>query len=412
MDTPELFPLKITPELFGGKLFWDCLLEIGLLSKCCPVCGKEVPVVSYQSKNFIPYTFCPTHKRRSCMSHGFFAKHNIDDPAKFVFFVGCYARRMSRVTTQFMGGFSDATMSKYRDIVEKTMIDVVDKAVETGDMLLGGDCKVVEVDEAYLVENKYGRGRVPTKKVWVVGLVEVDAPVVPLNNEKDVKAVQLDVARKEAERKRGLRRRKRKVPLGNCLDLPQCVQIRDKEGDDRELDKAATRFVVPSDDDDSVDIVQRLRMVNRMFKQAKDNHPRKALFFMVEDLSHVTLEAIINAHVKRGSMIFSDEWPGYNGLSRLGFRHFKICHKTHFSRFVLDGQNVIRVSTNHIERLWLELRKTTAYMTLERTRETLNIESYRQLRLFNKRDKTMSADFSVTFCKCQQTQHDKEKHSK
>ena len=153
-----------------------------------------------------------------------------------------------------------------------------------------------------------------------------------------------------------------------------------------ELENAETRFVVPSHKYDSVDIVQRLRRVNRMFKQAKNNHPRKALFFMVEDRSHVTLEAIINAHVKRGSMIFSDEWPGYNGLSRLGFRHFKICHKTHLSRLALDGQNVIRVSTNHIERLWLELRKTTAHMSLDRTRETLNIESYRQLPLYDKKD--------------------------
>ena len=61
MDTPQLFPLKITPELFGGKLFWDCLLDIGLLSKCCPVCGKEVPVVSYQSKiSFPTFSVRPT----------------------------------------------------------------------------------------------------------------------------------------------------------------------------------------------------------------------------------------------------------------------------------------------------------------------------------------------------------------
>ena len=105
MDKPKLFPMKITPEMFGGKLFWDSLLDIGLLSKCCPVCGLDVLVVSYKSKHHIPYTFCLTHKRRSCVSHGFFAKHKIDDPAKFVFFVGCYARRVSRVSVQTIGGF-------------------------------------------------------------------------------------------------------------------------------------------------------------------------------------------------------------------------------------------------------------------------------------------------------------------
>ena len=385
MDPPKLFPVKITPEMFGGKLFWDCLLDIGLLSRCCPVCGLEVPIVSYKSKNHIPYTFCPVHKRRSCMSHGFFAEHKIDDPAKFVFFVGCYARRMSRVSIQTIGGFSDETMAKYRDIVEKAMLNVVDNEVRNGQMLLGGDGKVVEIDEAYLVENKNGRGRVPTKKVWVVGLVEVDAPEVQLDNGKDIEAVRVESARKEEERKKRLRK-KRRIPLGNPLDLTQAVPVQDKKDGDDGADVGVTRFVVPSDDDDSVDIVQRLRKINRMFKQAKLNRPRKALFFMVEDRSHVTLEAIINAHVKRGSMVFTDEWPGYNGLSRLGFRHFKICHKTHFSRLVLEGRKVIRVSTNHIERLWLELRKTTAHMSLARTRETLNIESYRQLRLYDEND--------------------------
>ena len=262
------------------------------------------------------------------------------------------------MSVQTIGGFSDETMAKYRDIVESAMLNVVDNAVQHGDMLLGGDGNVVEIDEAYLVENKNGRGRVPTKKVWVVGLVEVDAPIVQLDNAKDIKAVEAECARKEEERKKRLRRKKRRVPLGNSLDLTPVVGVQDKDdNDDVDTDNCTTQLVVPSDDDDRVDIVQRLWKINRLFKQAKDNHPRKALFFMVDDRSHVTLEAIINAHVKQGSMVFTDEWPGYNGLRRLGFRHYKICHKTHFSRLVLEGQQVIRVSTNHIESLSLELGK-------------------------------------------------------
>ena len=45
---------------------------------------------------------------------------------------------------------------------------------------------------------------------------------------------------------------------------------------------------------------------------------------------------------------------------------------------------MIRVSTNHIERLRVEVRRTLAHMTVDKTKQSLNLESYRQLRLFDK----------------------------
>ena len=42
------------------------------------------------------------------------------------------------------------------------------------------------------------------------------------------------------------------------------------------------------------------------------------------------------------------------------------------------------MTTNHIERLWLELRETTAHMTLSASCMNLNVESYRQLLLWSK----------------------------
>ena len=50
----------------------------------------------------------------------------------------------------------------------------------------------------------------------------------------------------------------------------------------------------------------------------------------------------------------------------------------------MEGTKVIRVSTNHIERLWVEVRRTLAHMTVDKTKQSLNLESYRQLRLFDK----------------------------
>ena len=101
----NLLPMRITPETFGGKQFWSSLFDVGLLKKTCPLCGTgvEVPVVSFESKNNIPYTECPIHGRRSCVANGFFGEERIDDPAKFVFFVACVAKRMTKASIQALG---------------------------------------------------------------------------------------------------------------------------------------------------------------------------------------------------------------------------------------------------------------------------------------------------------------------
>ena len=100
----NLLPMRITPETFGGKQFWSGLFDVGLLKKTCPLCGTgvEVPVVSFESKNNIPYTKCPIHGR-SCVANGFFGMEMIAAPAKFVFFVACVAKRMSKASIQALG---------------------------------------------------------------------------------------------------------------------------------------------------------------------------------------------------------------------------------------------------------------------------------------------------------------------
>ena len=43
---------------------------------------------------------------------------------------------------------------------------------------------------------------------------------------------------------------------------------------------------------------------------------------------------------------------------------------------------MIRACTNHIERLWLEVRRTFAHMSTQRTLGLLNIETCRQLKFY------------------------------
>ena len=141
------FASRCTPESFGGKVFWDNLIRIGLIKKQCPVCNRDAEVVMYASKNYIPIAVCPVHGKRSCLGAGFFAQENIKEPASFINYVRMYTRRMHRSDIQFLGGFSNDTMVKFGDIVETAMIRTIDHMIQNGDFKLGGDGKVVEIDE-------------------------------------------------------------------------------------------------------------------------------------------------------------------------------------------------------------------------------------------------------------------------
>ena len=141
------FASRCTPESFGGKVFWENLIKIGLVKKQCPVCGVGAEVVMYESRNYIPIAVCPIHGKRSCLGAGFFAQENIREPASFINYVRMYSRRMHRSDIQFLGGFSNDPMVKFGDIVETAMIRTIDIMIQNGDFKLGGDGKVVEIDE-------------------------------------------------------------------------------------------------------------------------------------------------------------------------------------------------------------------------------------------------------------------------
>ena len=50
--------------------------------------------------------------------------------------------------------------------------------------------------------------------------------------------------------------------------------------------------------------------------------------------------------------------------------------------FEFEGNTVSRITTNHIERMWVELRKTVRSMRLDQFENYLNLESFRLLHLF------------------------------
>lgn len=117
----------------------------------------------------------------------------------------------------------------------------------------------------------------------------------------------------------------------------------------------------------------------------KKKGPRKLLLFLVDDRTKETLIPKIRDNTIEGSLVFSDEWKAYNCLSDLDFHHLTVCHKYRFRRYHFDGRVVTRVTTNHIERAWVEVRKTTEKMTPDDLEEFLHLESFRQLKLVHKK---------------------------
>ena len=180
MAEPIFKLAKPKPDDFGGKVFWENLIAVGLLKEECPVCHRPAEVAMYQSRNWVPHAKCTEHGERSCLTSGFFAELKIKEPAKFVKFAMMYASRMSYDNIQMMAGLADDMTSKFLHIIEDCMDETIVQGMQHGEMMLGGDGKVVEIDEKVLTINKYHRGRSAPKQITIFGRVEVDAPVHPV----------------------------------------------------------------------------------------------------------------------------------------------------------------------------------------------------------------------------------------
>ncbi|KAG0438303.1 hypothetical protein DMUE_3176 [Dictyocoela muelleri] len=74
--------------------------------------------------------------------------------------------------------------------------------------------------------------------------------------------------------------------------------------------------------------------------------PSKSFMVPVERRNATNLLPIISRVCKLGSIIHTDIWAAYDGLSLLGFRHHTVCHRRNFIN-PADGTH-----TQNIESLW------------------------------------------------------------
>ena len=71
---------------------------------------------------------------------------------------------------------------------------------------------------------------------------------------------------------------------------------------------------------------------------------------------------------------------------RNGYEHFVVVHKKRFVQYqFLPNQVVIKVTTNHIERIWVEMRKDLRWVKKEEVEQRLPEVPYRLFRLWSPR---------------------------
>lgn len=93
--------------------------------------------------------------------------------------------------------------------------------------------------------------------------------------------------------------------------------------------------------------VERSRLKNKI-----KNENKKVFFVPIECRNKANIDQIINKYVKKGTMIYTDCWKGYNNIKNIGYKHKTVSHKKHFK------DPITGVHTNTIEGTWSSLKQS------------------------------------------------------
>ena len=171
-------------------------------------------------------------------------------------------------------------MTKYQRIVVRTMVKTIDDLVQDGSMMLGGAGKGVEVDEAYFTVETYGRGRTPSKKVWILGMVEVDAPIAEVTDSNTRRAVRRHRDLQLQRRPRGAKKARVRIRQDDRIVDSPFEPSQERFVVEEAGEEEVVRLTVPPEDADEGDeVAERLARLNRLYQQERGEEPRKALFF-------------------------------------------------------------------------------------------------------------------------------------
>ena len=386
-----MFDFSITYDSYGGReaVFSD-LCELGVLNTNCPKCGNPCKFYFLGDRS-MPQLRCRCKYRGSSLNGSHFEKHAIEDIPLFLFVLKCYILRVQTKAIVGLTGSKMETVGKYPNVIRDSVCFAFNETARDENFMFGGEGKVVEVDEAFVCHSKNHRGRPEAKEgYWVVGITEVDQNSHRIENEvlleqmKEREDARENAAEAELARRGKCKTRKRAVRVLRGPRLRRTTQdvLDEVESFDRQIDQTSvdnTPPVPPRSEQPVVDVENEFKAI---FQKSRKGQPKKTIFFVVEHRDARTLEKIIAEYVIPGSTIHTDEWPGYSGLVAMGYDHKTICHKKRFSRLIFEDETATLITTNHIERMWVEMRKTMKVMKIVQFEKYLNLEPYRLMNLY------------------------------
>ena len=166
----------LTSESFGkNPAIWDSLASMGFYyaRPCCPHC--HLPFNTRQLREKLRFSAqCWKCQRTTNLLEG----TKLKGIRKLRLFLHATITWVSngKVTTM-MGesGIAPKTWASFKERLQETVNETLERLAHSGDLKLGGPGKVVEVDECKLYSPKNHRGHPPAgNDIWAVGLIERD----------------------------------------------------------------------------------------------------------------------------------------------------------------------------------------------------------------------------------------------
>ena len=97
-----------------------------------------------------------------------------------------------------------------------------------------------------------------------------------------------------------------------------------------------------------VDDVWLLGMVERTSE-------RRIVLLRLKKWDKLTLNTLITKYAAKGSIIHTDKWKGYSGLTSLGYKHYTVNHSKNFKDTETGNH------TNTIEGSWCAIKKNNSF---------------------------------------------------